>query len=89
MLLKDNRCLDNNMDQTMDMNNECVMPCPVYECPQERECHRQIVIEVPHVVPVNTKIINHYIYHHSYSPCYTCTECNTCESIYDPCSKNF
>ena len=64
------------------------MMCPpIYECPQERCIHKQIVHEVPHVVPVNTRIINHHIYRHTYSPCYTCTEenevCNVTESC--PC----
>ena len=49
---------------------------PSYECPQERCIHRQIIHEVPHVCPVNTRIINHHIYRHTYSPCYTCTEEN-------------
>ena len=49
---------------------------PIYECPQERCVHRQIIHEVPHVCPVNTRIINHHIYRHTYSPCYTCTEEN-------------
>lgn len=49
---------------------------PVYECPQERCIHKQIIHEVPHICPVNTKIINHHIYRHTYSPCYTCTEEN-------------
>ena len=49
---------------------------PIYECPQERCVHRQIIHEVPHVCPVNTRIINHHIYKHTYSPCYTCTEEN-------------
>lgn len=49
---------------------------PVYECPQERCIHKQIIHEVPHICPVNTRIINHHIYRHTYSPCYTCTEEN-------------
>ena len=62
-------------------NNECKiknmsMCSPIYECPQERCVHRQIIHEVPHVCPVNTRIINHHIYRHTYSPCYTCTEEN-------------
>ena len=60
---------------------------PVYECPQERCIHKQIVHEVPHIMPINTRIINHHIYRHTYSPCYTCTEenevCNVTESC--PC----
>ena len=53
-----------------------MMCAPIYECPQERCVHRQIVHEVPHVQPINTRIINHHIYRHTYTPCYTCTEEN-------------
>ena len=49
---------------------------PIYECPQERCIHKQIIHEVPHIQPINTRIINHHIYRHTYSPCYTCTEEN-------------
>ena len=56
--------------------NEPVMCAPIYECPQERCVHREIVHEVPHVQPINTRIINHHIYRHTYTPCYTCTEEN-------------
>jgi hypothetical protein len=48
----------------------------VYEPMQERQIHRNILHEVPHVCPVNTRIINHHIYRHTYSPCYTCCEEN-------------
>ena len=52
------------------------MVCPpVYECPQERCIHRQIVHEVPHVCPV-----------HTYSTCYTCTEENEVCNVQEyPC----
>ncbi len=49
---------------------------PVYEPSQERQIHRNIVHEVPHVCPINTRIVNHHIYRHTYSPCYTCCEEN-------------
>lgn len=91
------RCYEN---ENMDMNQmgsyndpqvgypSCACP-PVYECPQERVCERYIVHEVPHVMPIHTKIVNHHIYKHSYTPCYTMSECDTCENVYDPCCKNF
>lgn len=91
------RCYENeNMDMNqMDNYNDtqkgypsCACP-PVYECPQERVCERYIVHEVPHVMPIHTKIVNHHIYKHSYTPCYTMSECDTCENVYDPCCKNF
>ena len=53
--------------------------CPsVCECPKERCVQRQIHHCVKHIVPINTKIINHHIYHHVYEPVYTCTEENIC-----------
>lgn len=58
----------------------CAMPgivCPpVYECPKENCVHRTVVHEVPHVCPINTKIVTHHVYRHTYSPCYTCCEEN-------------
>ncbi len=66
----------------------CDMP-PVQECPQERVCHREIVCNVPHIVPINTRIINHYIYKHTYTPCYTCCEENEVTNVYDNCPNNF
>ena len=61
------------------------MVCPsVQECPQERVCHRYICYDVPHIIPCNTKIINHHIYRHTYTPCFTCSEENVCENIYSP-----
>lgn len=89
------RCIENEkiaMDPQMmtgaSMPEGCACP-PVYECPQERVCERYIVHEVPHVMPINTKIINHHIYRHTFTPCYTMSECDTCENVYDPCPKNF
>ncbi len=62
---------DNNQTDSCSMPS---IPCsPIYECPQERCIHKQIIHEVPHIQPINTRIINHHIYKHTYSPCYTCT----------------
>lgn len=70
-----------------------VMPgmvcAPVYECPQERVIHREIMHEVPHVCPINTRIVNHHIYRHTYSPCYTCCEENEVCNVTDCCCNNF
>ena len=41
---------------TTDGNNTTmpgVVCPPVYECPQERQIHREIVHEVPHVCPID------------------------------------
>ena len=70
-------------DDMMAENFPGVVCPPVYECPVERVCHRQIVHEVPHVCPVNTRIVNHHIYRHSYSPCYTCCEENEVCNVYE------
>lgn len=66
----------------------CQMP-PIHECPQERVVNREFVHEVPHIVPINTRIINHHIYRHSYTPCYTCCEENVVCNVYDGCSNKF
>ena len=74
---------------SMGMDYSCCTPqmgsvCPpVYECPQEKVCHRYICHEVPHVVPCNTKIINHHVYRHTYTPCYTSCEENEISNVYE------
>lgn len=63
-------------------------PCcqPIYECPRENVCHRYLCYEVPHIMPCNTRIINHHIYRHTYRPEYTCCEENVVQNVYDrPC----
>ncbi len=57
---------------------------PIYECPQERVCHRYICHEVPHIMPCNTRIINHHVYRHTFTPEYTCCEENVCENVFGP-----
>ena len=64
--------------------------CPtVMECPIEKCIHRQIIHEVPHVCPINTKIINHHVYKHTYSPCYSCTEENEVCNVNEGCCNKF
>lgn len=43
--------------------------------------HRTIVHEVPHVCPIQTKIINHHVYKHTYRPQYSCSEENTVTNV--------
>ncbi len=51
-----NKMENHNDNQMMEMDQGmCMDPCapqmccePVYECPQERVCHRYINYEVPH-----------------------------------------
>lgn len=64
-------------------NSGC-MQAPIYECPQERVCHRYICHEVPHIMPCNTRVINHHVYRHTYTPQYTCCEENVCENVFGP-----
>ena len=69
---------------TMNMPNSQIMCEPIQEIPQERVCHRYICYEVPHIMPCNTRIINHHIYKHTFTPCYTTCEENVCENVYGP-----
>ena len=82
-----NRCYDkeySNMDGNMNVSTGCGCTCePVMECPQERVCHRELCYEVPHIIPVNTRIVNHHVYRHTYQPMYTCTMEDTVSNIYD------
>ncbi len=78
-----------NIDINADMNQNMMnMGCePIYECPQERVCHKYINYEVPHIMPCNTKIIKHHVYCHKFIPCYSCCEENVVCNVYDnkPC----
>ena len=49
---------------------------PVVEPGRERVVQRNIVHEVKHVCPINTRIINNHIFRHTYQPRYTCCEEN-------------
>lgn len=81
---------DIKFQNDMSQNVACNQLCPnVCEPPREKVCHRYFCYEVPHIVPCNTRIINHHIYKHSYVPQYTCTEENECSNIYDNCQNNF
>ena len=57
------RCYEKEENQTS---------CQMMECPQERVCHINTCHEINHIVPINTRIINHHIYKHTYTPMYTC-----------------
>lgn len=60
------------MEQPM-MGN---MMSPIIEQGRERIVNRTFVHEVPHICPINTRIINNHIYRHTYQPRYTCCEEN-------------
>jgi len=72
---------------TPDMNCGCPMPgmeCPpVYECPQERIVNCQIHHHVPHIQPIHTRVINHHIYRHTCTPCFTSSEENVVCNVFD------
>lgn len=71
----------NDMD-TPKMESGCKSD-PVVECPEERVCHRYIMHEVPHVKPMNTKIINHHVYRHTFTPVFSCCEEDVVENVFD------
>lgn len=50
--------------------------CPVVETPRERVVYRNIYHTVPHVCPINTRVVNNHIYKHTYQPRYSCCEEN-------------
>ncbi|MFA5602875.1 MAG: CotD family spore coat protein [Bacilli bacterium] len=50
--------------------------CPIVEPPMEKVVQRCMMHEVPHICPINTRIINRHIYRHTYQPRYTCCEEN-------------
>ena len=49
---------------------------PIVEPGRERIVNRTFVHEVPHICPLNTRIINNHIFRHTYQPRYTCCEEN-------------
>ena len=64
---------------------------PIVEPMQERVINKTIIHEVPHVCPINTRIVNHHIFRHTYTPQYTCCEENICsnEQCGSCCCNNF
>ena len=70
------RCYEKEENQTS---------CQMMECPQERVCHINTCHEINHIVPINTRIVNHHIYKHTYTPMYTC--CYE-DVVDDQCNKN-
>ena len=54
---------------------------PIVEPGRERIVQRNIVHEVRHICPMNTKIINNHIFKHTYQPHYTCCEENTVTNL--------
>lgn len=75
-----NNGMDYNMNQPM-MAMGAISSSPIMEPMQERQVHRTIFHEVPHVCPIRTKVVNHHVYRHTYSPSYSCCEENTCSNV--------
>ena len=76
---------NSNTNQNMNFNNNVNdnfntgmdMPMgPIIEQGRERCVQRNIIHEVKHICPINTKIINNHIFRHTYEPKYTCSEEN-------------
>ena len=71
--INENMNFDYNQMGGITMGN---MMNPIVEPGRERVVNRTFVHEVPHVCPINTRIINNHIYRHTYQPRYTCCEEN-------------
>lgn len=65
-----------NTNNNMMMGGYGQMQAPIIEPGRERVINRTFVHEVPHVCPINTRIINNHIFRHTYQPHYTCCEEN-------------
>ncbi len=63
-----------------NFNKGCCIPNygPIIEPPIEKCIQKDIIHEVEHICPINTKIINNHIFKHVYIPEYSCCE----EDIY-------
>ena len=74
-----------NMNDMNMMNADTTMmgsvQGPIVEPGRERVVQRNIIHEIKHICPMNTKIINNHIFRHTYEPRYTCCEENTCTNI--------
>lgn len=71
-------------------NNSFVNCGPIMETPIEKCVQKDIVHEVEHICPINTKIINNHIYKHVYIPQYTCSEEDIVTNVDEcGCSGNF
>lgn len=72
-----NQNVNMNMNENFDGGYDMDMTTgPIMEPGRERVVQRNIVHEVKHVCPINTRIINNHIFRHTYQPRYTCCEEN-------------
>ena len=73
--------MNNNMPMAMDPSIPGWVSQPIIEPMQQRVVNRTIVHEVPHICPIETKIVNHHVFKHTYQPSYSCCEENVCSEI--------
>jgi len=71
-----NQNVNMNMNMNDDGMNYGMEQSPIIEAGRERCVQRNILHEVKHICPINTRIINNHIYRHTYQPHYTCSEEN-------------
>lgn len=71
-----NTNMNTNMMGGFGMGPVNTVSPPIIEQGTERVVNRTFVHEVPHICPVNTRIINNHVYKHTYQPRYTCCEEN-------------
>ena len=86
-----NQNVNENTNMNMNTNNNTNMmggtfaansvSAPIIEPGRERVINRTFVHEVPHICPINTRIINNHVFKHTYQPRYTCCEENTCTNV--------
>lgn len=77
--------IDIDVNQGQNLTNNQMIggtnSAPVIEPMRERVVNRTIEHIVPHVCPIRTRVINHHVFKHTYSPNYTCCEENVCEHV--------
>ena len=71
----------------VEPNVECCQMGPIMEKPIEKCVQKDIIHEVEHICPINTRVINNHIYKHVYIPQYTCCEEDVVTNV-DDCSCN-
>ena len=71
----------------VEPNVECCQMGSIMEKPIEKCVQKDIIHEVEHICPINTRVINNHIYKHVYIPQYTCCEEDVVTNV-DDCSCN-
>ena len=80
----DNTNMNYNMNNMVEGYNTPTMStttAPIIEPGTERVVNRTFIHNVPHICPINTRIINNHVFKHTYEPRYTCCEENTCTNV--------